>query len=146
MARVYISKSNQANPEHLMELRQILKHKGHEIVEFQGGNYATFREKEMVNIQEHYVISHPECFSDGKDRVNLGRGIYGECSDAFDSGIPLFSYQGLSSGIRKIKSIQLHSSKDLEMKGSWQQRYGFALLATEEAAIPKPQKEPEIML
>lgn len=38
--KVYISKSNQYNPDHIMTIRQTLLQMGVEIVEFQGGQYS----------------------------------------------------------------------------------------------------------
>lgn len=140
MAKIYISKSNQANPEHLLNLRTKLKNQNHDVIEFMGGNYAEFIANAFDGVAKVYIISHPDCFSDGKDRVNLGRGIAGEAMKAYDLGIELFSYQGETV---PIKSIQGYSEVELQKKNSWQQRFAYAVL--DKLIIPN-KEIPELIL
>ena len=76
--RVYIAKSNKANPEYLLKIRDFLsKFKSVQILEYQGGGYDN-----TDLISSDILIVIPDLSEGIKDkRVVLGKGLYMQIDD-----------------------------------------------------------------
>ena len=122
----HICKSNQANPDLLIMLRKDLERKGYEYKEYKGGHYPTFIEGVFEKQPVTFVISHPECFADGLDRINLGRGIFGEAHTAMINNCKIIGVT--EKGYHIVKTVKQYSEKEIQKPNSWQMRYGYLQL------------------
>jgi len=122
MKKVYLSKSNQSNPNLVAKIRQELKDNKYEVIEYQGGNYPEFIDGVFNSTNAIVVISHPESLNG--DTVDLGRGILSELSEAFKHENKAYTYT-TDSELRKIKEFHQYPDKELQKKKAWQLRYGY---------------------
>ena len=78
--RIYIAKSNKANPDYLLKVRDFLsKFKSVQILEYQGGGYDN---TDLISADLLIVI--PDLSEGIKDkRVVLGKGLYMQIDDFF---------------------------------------------------------------
>lgn len=124
--KAHISKSNQANLDLLLKLRKDLTTKGYDFKEFQGGDYYKFIEGAFDHEPILFVISHPECFADGLDKINLGRGIHSEALEAEIKGCKIIGVT--ENGYHEVSSVETYSDEELAKPNAWQLRYGFLKL------------------
>lgn len=103
--KVYLAKSNRANPDVVARVRQTLSNYNLEIVEFKGGNYS---HKDMLKCDSLVVI--PESMN--SDEVSIGKGLYEqittfarEKSSYFEDIIVITSED---SGTRVIESLEIY--------------------------------------
>lgn len=75
--RIYIAKSNKANPDYLIRIRSFLsKFKTVRVFEFQGGKYNNI---DLINSDILIVI--PDLSERIDDRIVLGKGLYTQIDD-----------------------------------------------------------------
>lgn len=85
--KIYLGKSNRANPDHVMLVREALSKFDVEIVEFKGGTYS---HKPLLECDKLIIIPDLNDISD-YDTIPLGRGLH-EQVEAFNEhayGVPL---------------------------------------------------------
>jgi len=122
MSKIYLSKSNQSNPNLVAEVRQALKDTGHEVIEYQGGNYNAFIDGVFESTKGIVVISHPESLHG--DKMDLGRGILSEITEAFKHDNKTYAYT-TDHKLREVEEIHQYSDSELSKPKAWQLRYGY---------------------
>lgn len=112
--KVYISKSNQANPDDIINLRNLLKEDT--ISEYKGGQYNMI--ELMDNIEKFYLVPPAQ---EVKDNIRIGRGICTELNHALKHlAVPCFMFC----------NNQLYPIKDYELiEVDWQ--LNWAVIITE---------------
>lgn len=71
LPKVYLAKSNRANPELVSRVRQTLSTLNVEIVEYTGGKYS---HKEMLECEQLVII--PDLSNKDDDDIIIGKGLY----------------------------------------------------------------------
>jgi hypothetical protein len=90
--KVYLSKSNLANPNVVSKLRQLLIDNGFEVAEWTGGAYNI---KEMLkNTVAMFQVTHPEGYEGLPNIAIYGRGITSEFKAAEEKKNPVYIYDG----------------------------------------------------
>jgi len=79
--KVYVSKSNHASIDDLLEVRTMVEKEGHETLEFTGGNY----DPNLIK-RADVIICIPPRSSIYDDHIRLGRGIGSEVVGAKERG------------------------------------------------------------
>jgi hypothetical protein len=116
--RVYIAKSNKANPEYLLKVRDFLsKFKSVQILEYQGGSYDN-----TDLISSDILIVIPDLSEGIKDkRVVLGKGLYMQIDD-------FFTHQSIDgifivTGINKSGMIECSYIDEVNENGNYDETF-----------------------
>ncbi len=92
MKKVYLSKSNLANPNVVSKLRQLLIDNDFGVKEWTGGAYNI---KELLNgVVIMFQVTHPDGYEGLPNVAIYGRGITSEWKAMVDQGKPVFVYNG----------------------------------------------------
>ena len=107
--KVYISKSNQANPDTLIFVRELLKKHNVEVVEYSGGKYSS---KPLGHSDVLVCISYPGAKEE--DIVLTGKGIFSEVEKSLLGRIPSLYTNGDSFFF--VKGCEINDLKDFQRK------------------------------
>ena len=126
MRKVYLSKSNRANPDYVSMIRTYLEDKGYEILEHQGGTYDAsllYQCKYMVMVG----IDRPS--NSGEGIVMVGKGQYHQLRERINRGLDrnlYFSHTATTSTIGKdepvFRSVITNGIVD---EDNWTTKYGM---------------------
>jgi hypothetical protein len=73
-SKIYFAKSNKANPDHIILVREILARFDVEVVEYKGGSYS---HKPLLECDMLVVLPDlTECKDLNEEEVGLGKGLY----------------------------------------------------------------------
>jgi hypothetical protein len=106
--KIYLSKSNKANPESIFEIKKLIADNKIELSEYIGGMYkpdVLFRDVEMV-----FQITHPDGEKNMPSKAYYGKGIYSEYIHAFKLGIPIYIYY--KGKFYFVKEISINDPND----------------------------------
>lgn len=116
--RIYIAKSNKANPEYLIKIRDFLsKFKTVEILEYQGGSYNN---NDLITSDILIVI--PDLSESINDkRILLGKGLYQQIDD-------FFLHQSIDgifivTGVDKSGEIECSYIDEVDDKGNYDETF-----------------------
>lgn len=73
MTKIYLAKSNRANPDYVMAVRNLLSRFDVEVVEFKGGSYS---HKPMLDCDLLVVVPELQENDEDLQYVNLGKGLF----------------------------------------------------------------------
>lgn len=90
--KVYLSKSNLANPNIVSKLRQLLIDNGFEVSEWQGGQYNIANL--LDDTKSMFQVTHPEGYENIPNIAIYGRGITSEYEAAVRLSNPVYLYDG----------------------------------------------------
>ena len=98
MTKVYLAKSNRANPDHVSVVRQTLSNFDVEVVEYKGGEYS---HDDLLKCELLFIVPDSSTYDDINDSYNVGKGLFEQISEYCDSGqnigldvmeIPIYVY------------------------------------------------------
>lgn len=121
MARIYLAKSNRASFDDVALLRKHLTERGHEIVEFLGGEYSS----EPLELSDACImVVEPQT----EQKVIVGRGLYEQANICiYKTNKPVYLFNTQSS-----EKIIVNPIKTTEMldETNWRS-YGYLVLNPE---------------
>lgn len=79
--KIYLAKSNTANPDNLMVVRKLLSQFDVEVVEFKGGNYS---HDEMLNCDMLLVLPDLTTYDLSDDMVVVGKGLGSQLEEWYE--------------------------------------------------------------
>ena len=105
MRKVYLSKSNQANPDYVSMVRVYLKDKGYEIIEHTGGPYDP---RLLLQCKFMVMVGIDRPSSHGEGLVMVGKGQYNQLRERVAHGLDnniYFSHTVTTSTIGKDEPV-----------------------------------------
>ena len=113
---VYLSKSNHANPDHVMKVRQWLDGKGFTIVEHQGGTY------DPTLLQKAEIMVMVGCTEINHGHTSVGKGQYDQLKHRRILGLTKNYYvTGQYYGNAVLRQVALDGIID---ENNWTHNYG----------------------
>ena len=109
--KIYLAKSNNANPVDVQWVRNHLTRMGHEVVEYVGGKYDP---QQILATDFVLAISHPTNQPESGFKF-IGRGIHGQLESSMKKGIPaaiIHSADELDVKISPIIKVEKHKTED----------------------------------
>jgi hypothetical protein len=71
--KIYLAKSNKANPDHLISVRGLLSNYGIEVVEYKGGSFS---HKPMLECDKLYILPDLSDYNEDEDGLSIGKGLH----------------------------------------------------------------------
>ena len=110
MIKIYLAKSNQANPDYIIQFKHYMKDYDVEIKEFRGGKYDN--KEQFKDVEFLFVI--------GPSRTEIGfvgKGLYSQIKYALNHELPSFFV---------FDNLRFHQIKKLSKydKSDWYTKYG----------------------
>lgn len=137
--KIYLSKSNRANPDYVMLVRTHLEELGYEVLEHQGGDY----DHNLMFEARYMVMVGQECPSKMNDGVVMvGKGQYNQMSLRKARSTNYYHlYYSHTNGDGKpiFKSVQLGGVVDVN---NWTTGYGKLIVNINTVRSLHPRKNP----
>lgn len=118
--KVYLAKSNKANPDVVAYTRKKIQALGHEVVEYTGGKYNP---DQIFECNLVVAVTHPEEQPNNASKY-IGRGVLGQLDAAMGEDIPAVIVREANEADTKVSVIIKAETFD---KTDWTFRYGIVL-------------------
>ena len=79
--KIYFAKSNQASPDHVMMVREMLSKCDVDIVEYKGGSYS---HKPMLECDYLFILPNMENYEEDEEVVGVGKGLHQQIDTWFE--------------------------------------------------------------
>ncbi len=110
MEKYYIAKSNKANPDDVMRVRQLLSKYQIEVFEFTGGKYS---HDILLKCGTLIVVPDLSDYESGDTFVSIGKGLY-EQIEAFNDPASVMVVLNTDNGISTAPMINYDGDDDIE--------------------------------
>jgi hypothetical protein len=77
-SKIYLAKSNKANPDQLMAVRAMLSRFNVEVVEYNGGTYS---HKPMLECDKLFILPDLSNYDEDEDYVGIGKGLHQQIAE-----------------------------------------------------------------